>query len=102
MELNKSNTETWKERLVEEQEQLKEKFIKLVQFINSDKFFALSNNNKQLLQNQKIAMEMYLNTLNLRIYEDVDKISVPNYGLMGIFGSVMTPPIFEKEKEKIE
>ena len=67
--------EDYKERLVKEQSELKEKFLKLVKFINSEEFFKLSNNNKQVLKNQKIIMELYLSVLNMRIYEDIDNIS---------------------------
>jgi hypothetical protein len=52
--------EDWKERLVKEQAELKEKFLKLTEFINSEEFYGLSSNNKQLLKNQKIVMELYL------------------------------------------
>ena len=79
---NKLMKEDWKERLIVEQKELKEKLVKLVQFINSEKFYELSLNNKQLLKNQKIAMELYLNVLNMRVFEDVDKIGVPDYRMM--------------------
>lgn len=83
--------EDYKLKLIEEQSQLKDKFSKLVNFINSEKFYQLSPNNKTLLRNQKIAMELYLNVLNTILFEDVDKIIVPDYGMMqvmaGVFGN---------------
>lgn len=89
--------EDWKERLVNEQTELKEKFLKLTKFINSEKFYELSANNKQLLKNQKIAMELYLSTLNMRLFEDVDKIVVPDLGMMqlmgGVFGNTWNKPL---------
>lgn len=80
--------EDWKKRLIVEQKELKEKFIKLIEFINSDEFYELSINNKQLLKNQKIAMELYLSVLNMRVYEDVDKITVPDLGIMCMMSNV--------------
>ena len=80
--------ENYKERLIVEQKELKEKLIKLIEFINSEKFYELSENNKQLLKNQKIAMELYLSTLNMRVFEDVDKIFVPDLGMLQMVGSV--------------
>lgn len=77
--------EDYKERLIKERDELKEKFIKLVEFINSEKFYELSPNNKQVLKNQKIVMELYLSVLNMRVFEDVNNITVPDYGaLQGI------------------
>lgn len=42
--------EDYKELLIEQKE-LKEKFVKLVDFINSAEFYKLSTNNKQILKN---------------------------------------------------
>lgn len=80
--------EDWKERLIIEQKELKEKFMKLTEYINSEKFYELSPNNKQLLKNQKIAMELYLSTLNMRLFEDVDNIMVPDLGMIQLMGGV--------------
>lgn len=82
--------EDYKERLVNEQEALKEKFVKLVEFINSENFYKLSPNNKQVLKNQKIAMELYLSVLNMRIYEDIDKITVPDLGFLQMMGQALS------------
>lgn len=78
----------WKTRLKAEQKLLKEKFLKLTEFINSEEFFTLSPNNKQLLKNQKIVMELYLSTINMRLFEDVDKIVVPDLGMIQLMGGV--------------
>jgi len=80
--------EEWKERLIEEQKELKERFVKLVDFMQTEKFFSLSPNYRKVLNNQKIAMEMYLSALNTRIYEDVDKANIPDFGMLGMFGSI--------------
>ena len=82
--------EDYKERLIKERDELKEKFIKLVEFINSEKFYELSSNNKQVLRNQKIIMELYLSTLNMRVFEDIDKIVVPNLGFMQMMGQALS------------
>lgn len=74
--------EDWKERLIEEQKKLKEELAKLTDFINSEKFYELSANNRQVLKNQKIAMELYLSVLNMRVFEDVDMITVPDLGVL--------------------
>lgn len=89
--------EDWEKRLVKEQAELKEKFLKLTEFINSEKFYTLSDNNKQLLRNQKIAMELYLSILNMRLFDDVDKITVPDLGMVqlmgGVFGNTWNKPV---------
>lgn len=80
----------WHARLVDEKCELKEKLMKLIDFINSEKFYELSPNNKQLLKNQKAVMEVYLNILNTRLYEDIDNITVTDIGMLGLFTSVMS------------
>lgn len=79
-----------KEKLIEEQRELKEKLSKLTEFMNSEKYYKLSPNNRLVLKNQKIAMDLYLQVLNMRVFEDVDKIYVPDYALMQVFGSAFS------------
>ena len=97
--------ENFKERLKVEQKELKEKFIKLVTFINSDKFYELSPNNKLVLKNQKIAMELYLDILNIRVYEDVDSAFIPDYGALQVMGQAFGGKMFNTQsfdKTKLE
>lgn len=68
--------DTYREQLQEERKDIKARFIKLVEFINSAEFYRLSDNNKQVLRNQKKVMEEYLNILNLRTYENVDSFTI--------------------------
>lgn len=76
-----------KEKLIVDQQELKEKLSKLTEFMNSEKYYKLSPNNRLVLKNQKIAMELYLQVLNTRVFEDVDKIYIPDYSFMQMFGS---------------
>lgn len=82
--------EAFEERLIAEQIELKERLAKLTEFINSEKFYALSHNKRQVLKNQKIAMELYLNVLNMRVFEDVDQIFVPDLGFLQVMSSTLT------------
>ena len=79
--------EDYKERLIEEQKELKEKVSKLTEFMNSEEYYKLSPNNRLVLKNQKIAMDLYLQVLNTRVFEDIDKIYVPDYSFMQMFGA---------------
>ena len=79
--------EDYKERLIEEQKELKEKVSKLTEFMNSEEYYKLSPNNRLVLKNQKIAMDLYLQVLNMRVFENIDEIFVPDYGFMQMFGS---------------
>lgn len=74
--------EEWKERLIIEHKELKEKLAKLVEFINSEGFYKLSVNYRQVLKNQKIVMELYLQVLSMRVFEDIEDIVVPDYGML--------------------
>ena len=88
--------EDWKERLIIEQKELKEKLIKLTEFVNSEKYYELSPNYRQVLKNQKLAMELYLSVLNMRVFEDIDKILVPDFGMLQTFGSMLGGSLFNK------
>lgn len=68
--------ENCRERLQEERKDIKARFIKLVEFINSAEFYRLSDNHQQILRNQKVVMEEYLDILNLRTYENVDSFVI--------------------------
>ena len=94
--------EPFEERLIAEQKELKERLAKLTDFINSEKFYALSPNKRLVLKNQKIAMELYLSILNMMVFEDVDNIVVPDLGFMQMMGNVFTtsPFAFKTESEK--
>ena len=78
----------WKVRLLVEHKELKEKLVKLVAFLNSEEYYQLSDNNKLLLKDQKIAMELYLNVLNIMVFENIDNITVPDYGMLQGMASV--------------
>ena len=90
--------EDYKIKLIVEQKELKEKFLKLVTFINSDEFFNLSPNNKQILKNQKVVMELYLSVLNMRVFEDIDKIVVTDLGFMQLMGQALNGNAFNMPK----
>ena len=94
--------EAFEERLIAEQKELKERLARLTEFINSEKFYTLSHNNRLVLKNQKIAMELYLNILNMRVFEDVDKIYVPDLSFMQMMGSVFTTSPFGFKPDSIK
>lgn len=74
--------ENYREQLQEERKDIKAKFIKLVEFINSGEFYRLSDNHQQVLRNQKVVMEEYLDILNLRTYENMDSLIITDLRLV--------------------
>jgi hypothetical protein len=56
------------EKQKKEQVDLKEKLVKLIDFINSEEYFTLDETEKSLLMSQRVGMEIYLNSLTQRIY----------------------------------
>lgn len=73
---------TGREYLVEERKEVKTRFIKLMEFINSAEFYRLSDKYQQVLRNQKAVMEEYLNILNLRTYENIDSFAITDLTLV--------------------
>ena len=90
--------EDWKEKLVKEEAELKKKMAKLTDFINSEKFYALSTNHRQLLKNKKMAMELYLNVLNMQVFEDVDNAYIPDYGFLQAMINAFGGNVFNSQK----
>jgi hypothetical protein len=82
--------EPWGEYISEEHKELKEKYSKLVDYINSDKFFSLSPNSKKIITNQKVLMESYINNLSILLYENVDTVFIQDYSMLGLLFSTFT------------
>lgn len=91
--------EELKNSLLKEKTELQEKFNKLINFINSEEYYTLSDNYKTLLVNQKIVMEMYLDILNKRLYEDIDNLVVTNLSWFGLLGGIMTNNMFSQQSK---
>lgn len=71
-----------------EQQETKGKLAKLVDYINSEEYYKLSVSKRQVMRNRKLCLEMYLGVLNMEVYEDVDAITVPDMGWMGMMGGL--------------
>lgn len=79
----------WQTRLKAEQNQLKTKLLKLVDFINSEKYYTLSDKDQTLLKSQKIAMELYLSILNARVYDNTNLTQVPDLGMLQTMSGIL-------------
>ena len=95
-----------REKMIEEQKDLKGKLLELVDYMNSEEFFNLSDKEKALLNSQRAGMEMYLNALTNRIYGDKEKMEFSSgvlpLLLLGMFSggfgsSAPLPPAMPKE-----
>lgn len=75
-----------------EQLELKNKLLRLVEFIGSEDYYKISGNRRKIIQNRKICMELYLSTLSMELYEDVDSIIVPDMAFLGMMGSLFGGP----------
>ena len=67
--------EDWKERLVKETLELNDKTCKLDKFLCSEKFDELDLRRRHLLNQQKVAMLMYLSVLTERLM--TENINLP-------------------------
>jgi len=77
-------------RLKVEQVELKNRLLRLVDYMNSEKYSKLSPNKKKMIENRKIAIEMYLKVLTMEVYEDIDHTNVPDFALLGLMGSMFS------------
>ena len=82
------------EKPKKEQADLKEKLVRLIEFINSEEYFTLDETEKSLLMSQRVGMEVYLNSLTQRIYGarklDVSGSMLPLM-LMSMFNPFSSP-----------
>ena len=78
------------EKLKKEQEELKERLLKLIAFINSEEYFTLDEAEKSLLMSQRSGMEIYLNSLTQRIY-GVRKMDISSSMLPLLIMSMFNP-----------
>ena len=94
--------------LKEEQYDAKAKLHELIEFTNSDEFYALTQSEKNLIGQRRIAIEMYLNSLTKNIYDKEGSsydISSAMWPLM--MGSMFTSstfnsPSIDSLKEQLE
>jgi len=79
-----------KEDLEREHCQLKERLAELVNFINSEDYYQLSDFEKHLITTQRSGMETYINALSLRLWGKNDgTISMPS--MLPLLMSMMMP-----------
>jgi hypothetical protein len=57
------------EELKQEQYDAKSKLHELVEFINSEEYFTLTQSEKNIIGQRRIALEMYVNSLTKNIYD---------------------------------
>lgn len=82
--------EEYKERLKTEQSEVRERYLRLVDKINSEDFYTFSERDRRLLTAQKLAMEMYLNILNMRLFGgDTDDYLA---AILPFMAAMLTPP----------
>lgn len=83
------------EKLKIEQVELKEKLLRLIDFMNSEEFAGLDGTEKGLLASQRAGMEVYLNALTQRIYgaNDARMDAMLPILLMGIFSNTLSQQI---------
>lgn len=94
------------EKLIDEQQELKERLKRLIDFMNSEEFFTISEGEKSLLGSQRAGMEMYLNALTNRIYSNGNTTGFGSSGLLPLMLGMLsmssfTPTPAEKELKNL-
>lgn len=83
-----------KEKLEIEHAQLKERLAELTDFINSKEYYEQSENEKHLIATQRTGMEMYLNSLSLRLWGNDKTGNMSSSSLLPLLMSTMLMPSF--------
>lgn len=82
--------EPWGESILEEHTFLKEKYTKLIDYINSEGYYKLSPNSKKIINNQKTLIEAYLSNLSIKLFDDVENTFIQDYAMLELLLSVFT------------
>lgn len=82
-----------KEKLFEEHSQLKERLAELVSFISSEEYYRLPDAEKSLIASQRTGMEVYLHSLSVRLWGNMDA-ATPASSLLPLLMSTMLTPGF--------
>lgn len=95
------------EELKQEQYELKARLHEIVELVNSEKFYTLSVEERGVINQQRVGMELYLSSLTKRIYGQDNVSDTDNliwfsvlYGLFNTTGSFNTLNYKEKDDEK--
>ena len=93
--------------LKEEQYDAKAKLHELIEFTNSEEFYTLTQSEKNLIGQRRIAIEMYLNSLTKNIYDKEGSsfdASSAMWPLMmsNMFTSTLNSPNIDSLKEQLE
>ena len=79
------------EELKEEQYALKAKLHEMVEFLNGEEFLNLSDKERNLITQQRVGMELYLNCLTRRVYIDSEVSDSNNLIWLSILWGMFTP-----------
>ena len=66
----------------EEQIYIKNKLAELTEYMNSEEYYSLPNNEKSNFVTQKLGMEIYLKALNNRLYNKQESIDMTSLLIM--------------------
>ena len=90
------------EKLKQEQQELKERLMRLIDLMNSEEYFTVAEGEKQLLASQRTGMEMYLNALTTRIYGNVNEFSGMSSSMLPLMIGMMSFPPFQSKSTAVE
>jgi hypothetical protein len=94
--------------LKEEQYDAKAKLHELIEFTNSEEFYTLTQSEKNLVGQRRIAIEMYLNSLTKNIYDkegssyDISSAMWPLMMSSMFTSSAFNSPSIDSLKEQLE
>lgn len=98
--------------LKEEQYDLKAKLHEIIELINSEQYYELSDGEKALINQQRVGMELYLSCLTKRVYGSPEATDTSNllwltmlYGMFNTssgFGTSSNIDYLKKELDKTE
>lgn len=81
-----------KEKLLKEHAQLKEQLAELTDFINSEGYYQLPENEKSLISSQRAGMEMTINAMSVRLW-GLKTTFGPDLSMMSLLSMMLARPM---------
>ena len=88
------------DELKQEQYDLKEKLHEVVELINSENYFKLSEGERGLISQQRVGMELYLSCLTKRIYGSPNSTDASNMIWLSMLWGMFNTPSVGKSDSK--
>ena len=78
-----------RESLLKDHDQLLERLIEEIKFINSEEFYRLPNDSRKLHEMKRASIETYIKTISIELWGANESIDITSILMASIFGGML-------------